>query len=74
MVKNICQTKAGIRKLFTLHWLRHSCSTHLLEPGTDLRFIQEISEHSGSRTTEIYTHISERSIPMIRNPFNELEI
>jgi integrase/recombinase XerD len=64
--------KAGITKPVTLHWLRHSYATHLLESGTDLRYIQVLLGHSSSRTTEIYTHVSIKSIQNIRSPFDEL--
>jgi len=64
-------TKAGIKKPASLHWLRHSYATHLLESGTDLRFIQELLGHSSSRTTEIYTPISTRHIQQIRSPFDD---
>ncbi len=64
--------KAGIRKPVTLHWLRHSYATHLLESGTDLRYIQELLGHKSSRTTEIYTHVSVSSIQKIRSPFDDL--
>lgn len=64
--------KAGIKKPVTLHWLRHSYATHLLENGTDLRYIQEILGHTSSRTTEIYTHVSTHSIQKIVSPFDTL--
>jgi integrase/recombinase XerD len=64
--------KAGINKPVTLHWLRHSYATHLLESGTDLRYIQEILGHNSSRTTEIYTHVSTRNIQMVKSPFDDL--
>ncbi|MEX2512501.1 MAG: site-specific tyrosine recombinase/integron integrase [Cyclobacteriaceae bacterium] len=64
--------KSGIKKSVTLHWLRHSYATHLLENGTDLRYIQEILGHSSSRTTEIYTHVTDNSIRRIKSPFDDL--
>ena len=64
--------RAGIKKPVTLHWLRHSFATHLLESGTDTRYIQEILGHKSSRTTEIYTHVSKKSIQNITSPFDEL--
>jgi len=58
--------KAGIVKYVTVHTLRHSFATHLLEGGTDLRYIQELLEHKSSKTTEIYTHVSQRNIGRIK--------
>lgn len=64
--------KAKISKPVTLHWLRHSYATHLLENGTDLRYIQEILGHKSSKTTEIYTHVSTKSVQKIISPFDSL--
>ncbi len=64
--------KTSIKKPVTLHWLRHSYATHLLEAGTDLRYIQEILGHKSSKTTELYTHVSTKSIQKITSPFDTL--
>lgn len=71
VLKNAC-IEAGIKKPVTLHWLRHSYATHLLESGTDLRFIQELLGHKSSKTTEIYTHVSTKSLQKIKSPFDDL--
>ena len=66
--------KVKISKPVTLHWLRHSYATHLLESGTDLRYIQELLGHNSSRTTEIYTHVSTKNIQAMKSPFDDLDL
>ncbi len=63
---------AKIMKKVSLHSLRHSFATHLLEGGIDIRYIQELLGHQSMRTTEIYTHVAIKDVRRIQSPLDRL--
>lgn len=66
------KNKAGIHKPATVHTLRHSFATHLLENGTNLRYIQQLLGHNSSKTTEIYTHVCQTDLTKVVSPLENL--
>lgn len=66
--------RAGINKKVTVHTLRHSFATHLLEQGTDIRYIQSLLGHASTKTTEIFTNITASGFGRIKSPMDKLNI
>ena len=64
--------RAGIAKKITIHGLRHTFATHLLESGTDIRYIQTLLGHANLRTTERYTHVARRNVFNIKSPLDSI--
>ncbi|WP_317196700.1 tyrosine-type recombinase/integrase [Carboxylicivirga linearis] len=62
----------GFKKRVPSHMLRHSFAIHLLEQGTDLRYIQEWLGHASSKTTDRYTHVSNSDFSKFKNPIDDL--
>ncbi len=71
--KIVCQAgeRAGIKKKVSPHTLRHSFATHLLENGTDIRYIQELLGHAKLQTTQIYTHVANNNLVGIVSPLDK---
>lgn len=63
---------AKINKEVGIHSLRHSFATHLLENGTDIRFIQDLLGHNDIKTTLLYTHVSDKSLQKIKSPLDDI--
>ncbi len=64
--------RAGIDKDVSIHSLRHAFATHMLEQGTDVRYVQDLLGHESIKTTEIYTHVSRRKINQLRSPIEDV--
>lgn len=72
LVVSHAKQKAGVRKKGSVHALRHSFATHLMEGGTDIMSIKELLGHTSIRTTSRYTHVSKKHISKIQSPLDKL--
>ncbi|GAB4093026.1 hypothetical protein GCM10028786_19530 [Flaviaesturariibacter terrae] len=74
LVLQAAKRRAGIVKKGSVHMLRHSYATHLLERGTDIRFIQTLLGHNDLRTTARYAHVAKRPLTQLRSPLDDLNL
>jgi integrase/recombinase XerD len=65
---------AGIKKDVSLHTMRHSFATHMLEKGADLRYVQYLLGHASAKTTQIYTHITSKAMDKLKSPLDDMDI
>ena len=68
----LAKAKAAINKEIGIHSLRHSFATHLLEKGTDIRYIKDLLGHFNIKTTERYLHVSKKALVNIISPLDDL--
>ena len=64
--------RAGIQKHVSTHCLRHSFASHLFESGCDIKYIQALLGHRDPKSTEIYLHVSNKTLLGIKSPFDEM--
>lgn len=65
--------RAGIERRVSTHTCRHSFASHLLEDGTDIHIIQSLLGHADPRSTEVYLHVSNKTLLGVRSPFDKIE-
>lgn len=68
----IAKDKAGIKKDATVHTLRHSFATHLVESGTSIYYVQQLLGHTNSKTTSIYIHLTRKDLLQVKSPLDTM--
>ncbi len=66
--------KSWVSKKGSVHNLRHSFATHLIDAGTDIRYIQQLQGYLSIKTITIYTHVSNKAINRIQSPLDRLNL